>query len=62
MSQYRTLSNCNLRQEPSSKAAVGAVVQVGQIVHVDEERTENGWRRVQVINGWISSELLEKVD
>lgn len=58
--QYQTISNCNMRQEPSAKAAIGAVVQAGQIVHV--ERIEAGWARVQVINGWISSELLRKIE
>lgn len=58
--QYQTVSSCNMRQEPSTKAAVGAIVQAGQIVHV--ERVEGGWARVQVINGWISAELLKKID
>lgn len=60
--QYRTLNTCNMRQEPNAKAAIGAVVQAGQIVNVDEARTEGGWLRVQVINGWISAELLEPVE
>lgn len=60
--QYRVLKNCNMRQEPDVHSAIGAVVQAGQIVHVDESRTEAGWLRVQVVNGWISGELLEEID
>lgn len=57
--QYRTLQNCNMRQEPSTKAAIAAVVQAGAIVHV--ERVEGGWAKVQVVNGWISAELLQEI-
>ena len=39
--QYRTLANCNMRQEPSNpKAAIAATVQAGAIVHVDD--TQHG--------------------
>lgn len=58
--QYRAINTCNMRQEASTKAAVAAVVQKGAIVHV--ERIEGGWARVQVVNGWISAELLEAID
>ncbi len=60
--EYRTLKNCNMRQEPSTEAAIGAVVQAGQIVHVDETKTVNGWMRVQIVNGWISGELLQRLE
>lgn len=60
--QYRVLRNCNLRQEPDGRSAIAAVVQAGQIVHVDKTRAEGGWQRVQVVNGWISGELLEEID
>ena len=60
--QYRTLTNCNMRQEPSTKAAIAATVQAGAIVHVDDTRSTDGWYRVQVVNGWISGELLEPVE
>lgn len=61
MTQYRAKTNCNMRQEPSGKAAIAAVVQAGAIVHVDATRSTDGWVRVQ-INGWISGELLEAIE
>ena len=60
--QYRTLANCNMRQEPAIGAAVAAVVQAGAIVHVDDARSTDGWFRVQIVNGWISGELLEAIE
>lgn len=62
MKQYRTTTNANMRQEPSGKAAIAAVVQQGAIVNVDDTRSTDGWFRVQVVNGWISGELLEQVE
>lgn len=62
MKQYRTTTNANLRQEPDGKSAVAAVVQRGAIVNVDDTRSTDGWFRVQVVNGWISGELLEPVE
>ena len=60
--QYRAKTNCNMRQEPDGEAAVAAVVQAGAIVHVDDTRSMDGWYRVQIVNGWISGELLEKIE
>ena len=60
--EYRAVSNCNMRQEPSTKAAIAATVQAGAIVHVDDTRSMDGWYRVQVVNGWISGELLEPIE
>ena len=60
--QYRTLTNCNMRQEPSTDAAIAATLKAGAIVHVDNTRSTDGWYRVQVVNGWISGELLEAVE
>lgn len=51
-----------MRQEPSTGAAVAAVVQKGAIVHVDDTRSTDGWFRVQIVNGWISGELLEPIE
>ena len=39
-----------------------ATVQAGAIVHVDDTRSMDGWYRVQVVNGWISGELLEAIE
>lgn len=60
--QYRAKTNCNMRQEPSAKSAIAATVQAGAIVHVDDTRSTDGWFRVQIVNGWISGELLEPVE
>ena len=60
--EYRAVSNCNMRQEASTKAAIAATVQAGAIVHVDDTRSMDGWYRVQVVNGWISGELLEAIE
>ena len=58
--QYRTLTNCNMRQEPSTKAAIAATVQKGAIVHV--AKVEGGWAHVELVRGWISAELLEPIE
>lgn len=58
--QYRTLNTCNMRQEPSTKSAIAAVVQVGAIVHV--EKVVAGWAQVELVRGWISAELLEPIE
>ena len=60
--QMRTTTNANMRQEPSGKAAIAAVVQAGAIVHADPTRSTDGWIQVQIVNGWISGELLERVE
>lgn len=60
--EYRAINTCNMRQEASTKAAIAATVQAGAIVHVDDTRSTDGWFRVQIVNGWISGELLEPVE
>lgn len=57
--QYRTLTGCNMRQEPSTDAAIAATLKAGAIVHV--KRVVDGWADVSVVNGWISAELLEEI-
>ena len=60
--QMRTTTNANMRQEPNGKAAIAAVIQSGAIVNADPTRSTDGWIPVQVVNGWISGELLERVE
>lgn len=60
--QMRTTANCNMRQEPNGKAAIAAVIQAGAIVHADPTRSTDGWIPVQIVNGWISSELLKAME
>lgn len=60
--QVRVTTNANMRQEPSGNAAIAAVVQAGAIVHADPTRSTDGWVPVQFVNGWISGELLERVE
>ena len=58
--EYRAVSNCNMRQEASTKAAIAATVQNGAIVHV--AKVEGGWAHVELVRGWISAELLEPIE
>ena len=60
--QMRVTTNVNMRQEPNGKAAIAAVVHAGAIVHADPTRSTDGWIPVQVVNGWISGELLEATE
>lgn len=60
--QARTLANCNMRQEPNVNAAIAATLKAGAIVHADMTRISDGWVPVQIVNGWISGELLEAIE
>ena len=60
--QMRTTTNANMRQEPNGKAAIAAVIQAGAIVNADPTRSTDGWIPVQIVNGWISGELLEATE
>ena len=60
--QMRTTTNANMRQEPNGNAAIAAVIQAGAIVNADPTRSTDGWIPVQIVNGWISGELLERVE
>lgn len=51
-------TNVRLRQEPSTKSAIAALMQDGAIVHVDPTRIINDFIPVQIVNGYIHRDYL----
>lgn len=51
-------TDVRLRQEPSTKAAIAALMQDGAIVHVDPTKTVGGFVLVRFVNGYIHEKYL----
>ena len=51
-------TNVRLRQEPSTEAAIAALMQDGAIVHADPTRIIDDFVPVQFVNGYIHKKYL----
>ena len=63
MTQYRTVTRANLRNEASAEAAVITTLATGTIVNVDTDRTPDGdWLPVVLVRGWVHQSVVEAVE